>query len=173
MGIREIRRARNITQKELAEVIGVNETVVSRYEKGVVTPPANRLKIMADYLQVSVDQLLDNNKPAMPVDFVVKGEEDHFIEMDKYESRSFEAARRILAYSKGICELCGGEAPFSTGDGEPYLEAHFVEWLSEGGRPTLDNVVALCPNCHKKIHIVHSKDDIEYLRKIAKQHEEL
>ena len=60
-GIREIRRAHNITQKELADAIGVSETIVSRYEKGVVTPPTNRLKLIADYFQVSVDQLIDNN----------------------------------------------------------------------------------------------------------------
>lgn len=53
-------------------------------------------------------------------------------------------------YAKGICQLCQKAAPFQDKDGNPYLESHHIEWLSRGGKDRLDNVIALCPNCHKK-----------------------
>ena len=50
------------------------------------------------------------------------------------------------------------KAPFYTKNNKPYLEAHHLKWLSKGGTDTIDNVVALCPNCHRKMHIV--KDEM-------------
>ena len=35
---------------------------------------------------------------------------------------------------------------------EPFLEVHHVKSLSDGGEDTLDNVIALCPNCHREKH---------------------
>lgn len=69
--------------------------------------------------------------------------------------------------AQGICELANGngdyhEAPFDV-DGIPYLESHHVEWLSRGGEDVLENVVALCPNCHKKIHILNEIADNQKL----------
>lgn len=61
--------------------------------------------------------------------------------------------------AKGKCELCGEDAPFSTKDGDPYLEVHHINPLSEGGLDTYDNVAALCPNCHRKMHYAPCEDD--------------
>jgi hypothetical protein len=33
--------------------------------------------------------------------------------------------------AKGLSELCGGEAPFSRADGDPYLATHHVVWLAQ------------------------------------------
>lgn len=33
------------------------------------------------------------------------------------------------------------------------METHHVVWLSQGA-DSVDNTVALCPNCHRKMHIV-------------------
>ncbi|MGN0421596.1 MAG: helix-turn-helix domain-containing protein [Lachnospiraceae bacterium] len=172
MKIREIRRRKNITQKQLANAIGVSPTVVSKYEKGIVIPPANRLEKIADFLNVSVDKLLDKQEPWIIEAPIKQKNGIPSVDMDKYDTNDFQVARTILDESNGICELCGEQAPFYTRDGTPYLEAHFVQWLSDGGRATIDNVVALCPNCHKKIHILHLKEDIEYLRKEAAKHKE-
>ena len=62
-----------------------------------------------------------------------------------------EYARRR---ANGICQLCEQEAPFSRKDGSPYLECHHIEWISNGGSDTIENTVALCPNCHRKMHVL-------------------
>jgi hypothetical protein len=59
------------------------------------------------------------------------------------------------ALAKGQCERCNEDAPFHDEDG-PFLEVHHLIPLSEGGPDTPNNVIALCPNCHRRMH--HSKD---------------
>lgn len=77
----------------------------------------------------------------------------------------------IAEYAKrtaeGICQLCGEYAPFNDTKGNPYLESHHIVWLSEGGEDSIKNVVALCPNCHKKMHIVNDQEDRSLLQDIA------
>jgi len=61
-----------------------------------------------------------------------------------------EYAKRI---AKGICQDCKKPAPFINKiTGEPYLETHHIIPLAKGGSDTIDNVIALCPNCHRKRH---------------------
>lgn len=77
-----------------------------------------------------------------------------------------ELAKRL---AKGQCQLCLQPAPFKNTKGEPYLETHHIVWLSQGGDDTCDNTVALCPNCHKKMHIVNNEEDIENLKNQSKK----
>lgn len=67
-------------------------------------------------------------------------------------NRSEKVKDITLKRAEGICELCGNEAPFITDEGKPYLEVHHIVPLSEGGKDTLFNTIALCPNCHRKLH---------------------
>jgi 5-methylcytosine-specific restriction endonuclease McrA len=73
-------------------------------------------------------------------------------------------ARRV---AQGICQLCDKEAPFLDKQGMPYLEAHHIHYLSQGGSDTIDNVVALCPNCHRRIHQLELKEDTEKINEKA------
>lgn len=57
----------------------------------------------------------------------------------------------------GRCELCSVDAPFQTDKGRPYLEVHHVITLASGGPDTVDNTVALCPNCHRAMHYAVDK----------------
>lgn len=58
----------------------------------------------------------------------------------------------ILQNSNGKCENCDTDAPFFTDDGMPFLETHHVHRLADGGPDTVENTVALCPNCHREFH---------------------
>lgn len=83
--------------------------------------------------------------------------------------RNQSIARYTKLKANGICELCEKPAPFFDKDGEPYLESHHVIWLERGGADSIDNTVALCPNCHKKMHVVEDKSDFNKLFTIAKK----
>lgn len=61
----------------------------------------------------------------------------------------------VLAVSEGKCGCCLQPAPFKDDDGLPFLEVHHVRQLKDGGPDSIDNAVALCPNCHRACH--HSK----------------
>ena len=81
-----------------------------------------------------------------------------------------ERSPYVAEYAKrranGRCQLCGNPAPFADSHGKPYLESHHIVWLSAGGSDTIENTVALCPNCHKKMHIVNDAGDVEKLKTI-------
>lgn len=64
---------------------------------------------------------------------------------------------RVAAYAlrkaKGRCGDCKKPAPFTRrATGHPFLEVHHIHMLKDGGADTPDNVIALCPNCHRKRH---------------------
>ena len=77
-----------------------------------------------------------------------------------------EIVKRI---AEGKCQLCGNTAPFIDPSGSPYLEEHHVKRLADGGPDTIENVVALCPNCHRKIHVLNDVIDTIMLEGIASQ----
>ena len=70
--------------------------------------------------------------------------------------RNPDVVAEILTRAGGKCECCGQSAPFirKFGEriGEPFLEVHHKIWLSEGGTDSVDNAIALCPNCHRREH---------------------
>ncbi len=68
-----------------------------------------------------------------------------------------------LKRANGTCEGCGNAAPFSSKDG-PFLEVHHMERIADGGPDHPENVAALCPNCHKRVHF--GIDGEEYNRQI-------
>lgn len=70
--------------------------------------------------------------------------------------------------AEGVCELCESPAPFTRKDGSPYLEIHHIKQLSEGGDDSIENTVAVCPNCHRKLHHAPSQEDLDKLLKIDK-----
>ncbi|WP_338872667.1 HNH endonuclease signature motif containing protein [Myxococcus stipitatus] len=59
----------------------------------------------------------------------------------------------VLQEANGHCDACRGPAPFMTADGVPYLEVHHVRLLAKGGSDRPENTVALCPNCHRRLHL--------------------
>jgi 5-methylcytosine-specific restriction endonuclease McrA len=77
----------------------------------------------------------------------------------------------VLERAKGICEACEVPAPFTTVDGYPYLEVHHVRKLADKGSDTPSNAVALCPNCHRRLHF--SVDALAYRDELYRRVSEL
>jgi transcriptional regulator with XRE-family HTH domain len=55
----ELRKAKNMSQSDLAKKIGLSYTQVGRYEIKGVQPPAEILKKMADTLETTVDFIIN------------------------------------------------------------------------------------------------------------------
>lgn len=88
-------------------------------------------------------------------------------------SKQYDRNPYVAEYAKrranGKCELCNVYAPFNDKHGEPFLEVHHIDWLSKGSSDTINNTVALCPNCHRKMHILDlEKDKMNLLNKASK-----
>ncbi len=67
----------------------------------------------------------------------------------------------VLQNAEGTCEACSFAAPFERNDGSPYLEVHHVLPLVEGGSDTVENTIAVCPNCHRNLHFGKNKNELK------------
>lgn len=71
----------------------------------------------------------------------------------KVFSRNADVVAEVLFRAQGKCELCNKPAPFKKkSNGLPYLEVHHKVWLSNDGEDSVENAIALCPNCHRQQH---------------------
>lgn len=67
--------------------------------------------------------------------------------------RNQDVVAEVLIRAAGHCERCEAPAPFKrASSGQPYLEVHHRIRLADGGDDTVENALALCPNCHRKAH---------------------
>ena len=65
--IRALRKARGLSQQELAERLHVVRQTVSKWEQGLSVPDADMLVRLAECLEVSVEELLGAPKPESTV----------------------------------------------------------------------------------------------------------
>lgn len=56
--IRDLREDADLSQREIAAYLGIQQTVYSRYERGFQAMPLEHLIRLADYYNVSTDYLL-------------------------------------------------------------------------------------------------------------------
>ena len=80
-------------------------------------------------------------------------------------ARDLEVVSWALQRAKGHCELCANQGPFPTKDGGRFLEVHHVTPLYQGGPDTVENVAAVCPNCHRACHLAPNKAELGQLLK--------
>lgn len=85
-------------------------------------------------------------------------------------------AKTAIKNADYVCELCGkidgSHSTFDSIHGTRYLEAHHLvpmkaqkDYLSLGiNLDRLENIVALCPNCHKAVHYGTRAEKVKYLR---------
>ncbi len=56
--LRDLREDKDMKQADIAELLGIQQTVYSRYERGFQNIPLEHLLMLADYYNVSVDYIL-------------------------------------------------------------------------------------------------------------------
>ena len=67
--IRDLREDHDKTQKEIAEILGISQTMYARYERGANELPLRHLVALCRYYRVSADYLLgldDTNASSYP-----------------------------------------------------------------------------------------------------------
>ena len=81
--LQELRLRRNLTQEELAEILYVSRTAVSKWESGRGYPNIDSLKAIAKYFGVTIDDLLSNRE------LLIVAEEDTREKKNHYRSLVF------------------------------------------------------------------------------------
>ncbi|HJG86244.1 helix-turn-helix transcriptional regulator [Pseudoflavonifractor capillosus] len=64
--LRDLREDRDLRQQDVAEILGISQTVYSRYERGYQTIPVIHLMKLADFYHTSTDYLLGRTNVAVP-----------------------------------------------------------------------------------------------------------
>lgn len=95
-----------------------------------------------DSSRSAINDLDESNGSDLPVRHEFSGE--RFVRDGKVRAAALRRAN-------GICEHCGTPG-FRTSSGRIYLETHHVISLAKQGPDSLFNVIALCPNDHRRAH---------------------
>ncbi|MDL0122394.1 HNH endonuclease [Halobacterium salinarum] len=81
--------------------------------------------------------------------------------------RSDVVKQYALRAADGVCQGCGDDAPSKTESGDDYLEVHHITRRSDGGADVPENVIAICPNCHRRAH--HGRDKQAFNKELKAQ----
>ena len=106
--LQELRKARSLTQEELAEAVFVSRTAVSKWESGRGYPSIDSFKELSRFFRVSIDELIGLDE------IVIAAEED---------KRSFARRNTALVCGLLVCQS-GVESPewwwdVLVGEGDP------------------------------------------------------
>ena len=133
------RKIKGITQEELGRELSVSGTAVSKWERGITYPDIEIFLKMADYFQVSTDELFGRNTKS--VDAVGRYNEDN-IEALEVASELLDCHR--LSCLEGLLAVekkaeVGELSPFLTFVVKKSFECFRQEMSSEMVRKLLDN----------------------------------
>ena len=103
MKIKELRKSKRLTQKDLADFLETSPQVVSRYERGEHQPDISTLIKLADFFCVTVDYLIGattkgfgaTNSPTLTSQ--EKSLLNYFDKLDEYQRESIMIQVKALA----------------------------------------------------------------------------
>ena len=162
MNIEKYRREKKISQKELADAIGVSVSIISRYESGSISPPLKRLNAIADYLGIDTRLLIESNSVDNDLQLQRLQTYSDFLRNDYFK-------RLLILGCNGHCELCHKKVTDLDDNQFPYMCFHPIN-LDDAKTDPVKNFVALCPSCNSKFSNNPSEEDQKYLEEAAKHH---
>ncbi|CAM3900940.1 helix-turn-helix domain-containing protein [Alicyclobacillus pomorum] len=117
--LRQLRKAKKMTQQDVADRLKLAKSTISQYENGVNEPDADTLAKLAELLDTTTDYLITGDTVSKGVDASISPEEREFLEWvkehvtgqffyDFHQSKDKEAYMRSL---KLIYDLEKGRKP--------------------------------------------------------------
>lgn len=94
--ILQLRKEKNMTQKELAEKLGVTDRAISKWENGRGMPELSLIKPLCEILDVPVNELLSGER--LVEDNYQQRLEENILNTIDYANKKMERRNRILLY---------------------------------------------------------------------------
>lgn len=94
--LKELRREKDLTQEQFAELLGVSNRSVSRWENGVNMPDFDYILEIANYYHVSIEEILDGERKNEMID---KKTEQTLLKVADYENHEKQR------FSDRVCGL--------------------------------------------------------------------
>ena len=104
-----LRKAKKVTQAQLAEKIGVSEQAVSKWENDICAPDVSLFPVIAEYFGVSIDRLFGyhNNSYAEEVKKIIQAADDSMDTYSRREPNSYALRREFFAsFAKSHLARC-------------------------------------------------------------------
>lgn len=102
--LKTLRKNKGLTQKELAKIINITDSTVSKYERGDLEPNNETLLELANFFNVSIDYMLGRTNVEHPDDLdiitLAAHKVGHTGELTKEEMEKIEMAIKIALLKK-------------------------------------------------------------------------
>lgn len=97
MELKSIRISKGLTQQQLADATCIDRALIARYENGSRNPPIEKLQILADFLNVSVDTLIgrSSGEDDLPVE-----KKEPAVDLSGFDPDLVEALRDVRPEEK-------------------------------------------------------------------------
>ena len=79
--LQELRKRKGLTQEELAQVVFVSRTAVSKWESGRGYPNIDSLKALSNFFGISIDELLSGDELLTIAEADVRQKQAHFCDL--------------------------------------------------------------------------------------------
>ena len=128
--ITELRKKNNMTQMELADMLGISFQAVSNWERGNTMPDVSKLPELASIFHISIDELL--NGKASLIESVIEGTVDTYIEEGKLTEDEVSDVLPLLkpTQAKDILEKTNVSSFENISTFLPHLDADFIAELA-------------------------------------------
>lgn len=103
--VKMLRQARNLTQEQLSEIIGISKTSVVNYETGTRKVPLSLIKRFSEFFHVSMDELMGIDIKGTPSAHQISRWREEFGD----ESFSDEEFDELIAYAKFMIHRRNGK----------------------------------------------------------------
>lgn len=97
--LKKLREDASISQKALADAIGVSQQSVNKYENHNIEPDIETLIRIADFFNTSVDYLIGHSSVRRRI------EEVHVFELNDHESKVMEQYRALTSKQKACIDV--------------------------------------------------------------------
>ena len=97
--LKKLREDASISQKALADAIGVSQQSVNKYENHNIEPDIETLIRIADFFETSVDYLIGHSSVRRRI------EEVHVFELNDHESKVIEQYRTLTSKQKACINV--------------------------------------------------------------------
>lgn len=158
--IQELRKQNNITQEELAAPLGVTAAAVSKWENGYTLPDILMLCALADFFDVTTDELL--GRTASTKEAIVVATDPTLSDKIKraVESYGFTVVQLFSAYQPALSYALTHEncKNIFTGGARELISAEEIEatpteinsmhFIGNGDGDILQGIKELCSNIH-------------------------
>lgn len=127
-----LRKNKNLTQMGLADLLGISFQAVSNWERGETMPDIAKLPELAQILEVSIDEILNNEAGTKIIKNVIEGKSKDYVNGQEVSSEEFANAAPLLKPEQ-INEVAKGISKVDN-------VGEMIQWLPFVSKETADKV---------------------------------